>query len=82
MAATKNKSGCDGSVALTPGLMHRTITICVDCYELKGDMCHTPECVFCRKTMAEIADMLDALLIRPVVDDKRLILRSIEPQSG
>lgn len=51
-----------------------TIRICDDCYALKGEMCHEPECVFCRRTMAEVGEMLDALLIRPLVDGERLDL--------
>ena len=46
----------------------RTISICTDCYELKGDMCHDPRCVFCRRTMSEVGDILDVLLIRPIVE--------------
>lgn len=54
-----------------------TIRICNDCYTLKGEMCHQPDCVFCRRTMAEVGEMLDALLIRPVVDGERLDLHSL-----
>ena len=50
------------------------IRICDPCYLLEGGMCHTPECVFCRRTMKEVGEYLDALLIRPVVDGERLDL--------
>jgi hypothetical protein len=51
-----------------------TIRICDDCYDLKGEMCHVPECVFCCRTMSEVGDYLDTLLIRPLVDGERLDL--------
>jgi len=50
------------------------IRICDPCYQLAGDVCNTPDCVFCRRTMAEVAQYLDVLLIRPVVDGERLDL--------
>ena len=49
-----------------------TIRICNACMDLRGEMCHTPECVFCRRTMKEVGRYLDALLIRPVIDGERL----------
>ena len=48
------------------------IRICDDCFHLRGEMCHEPGCVFCRRTMIEVGEYLDALLIRPVVDGERL----------
>jgi len=51
--------------------IERTIQICTQCYELDGEMCHNPGCVFCRCTMGEVAEMLDALQIRPVIDGER-----------
>lgn len=53
------------------GMITREIRICADCYELIGHMCHTPGCVFCRRTISEVGDMLDALQIRPVIDGVR-----------
>ena len=50
------------------------INICDACYLLDGEMCHTPQCVFCRRTMKEVAEYLDLLYIRPVVDGERLDL--------
>ncbi len=47
------------------------IRICDACLSLEGDMCHEPACVFCRRTMAEVGEYLDALLIRPVIDGVR-----------
>lgn len=52
----------------------REIKFCNDCYELKGKMCHEAECVFCRKTMAEVGQILHDLCIRPIVDGKRIKL--------
>lgn len=49
-----------------------TIQICDDCLDLKGQMCHCAECAFCRLTMSEVGDLLNTLLIRPVVDGERL----------
>jgi hypothetical protein len=51
-----------------------TIRICDACLRLEGDMCHEPSCVFCRRTMAEVGEYLDTLLIRPVIDGERLPL--------
>ena len=48
------------------------VRICDDCFNLRGEMCHEPACVFCRRTMAEVGAYLDALLIRPVVDGERI----------
>lgn len=50
------------------------IRICEDCLRLKGEMCHNAECVFCRRTMAEVGEYLDALLIAPLVDGERIWL--------
>lgn len=50
------------------------VYICNQCYELEGEMCHNPQCVFCRRTMEEVGEFLDALLIRPVIDGERLRL--------
>jgi len=47
------------------------ITICDACINLQGEQCHTPECVFCWRTMKEVGEYLDVLLIRPRVDGKR-----------
>jgi len=49
----------------------RTITMCSDCYELRGEMCNNPHCIFCRRTMGEVGEILDTLLIRPIIDGKR-----------
>jgi hypothetical protein len=56
-----------------------TIYICNDCYLLKGEMCHEPDCVFCRRTMDEVGDALDMLHIRPVVDSERFDLHPVDP---
>ena len=51
---------------------HYTIEICDDCYELRGEACHNPACVFCRQDMETVGEVLDILLIRPVVNGERL----------
>jgi hypothetical protein len=48
-----------------------TIRFCDDCLNLRSEMCHEPSCVFCRRTMAEVGEYLDVLLIRPVINGKR-----------
>jgi hypothetical protein len=48
------------------------IRICDECIALEGEMCHNSECVFCRRTMDEVGEYLDVLLIRPVIDGQRL----------
>lgn len=60
--------------ASAPASREHVIRICEDCYNLAGEMCHTPECVFCRRTMDEVGEALDLLLIRPVIDGERLDL--------
>ena len=51
-----------------------TIHICDPCYQLAGDVCRTMECVFYQRSMAEVAEYLDVLHIRPVVNGYRLDL--------
>jgi len=48
--------------------------MCDDCYNLLGDMCHNPECCFCRKTMVEVSRILDDTLVRPVVNGEQIFL--------
>jgi len=50
------------------------VRICDDCMALKGEMCHEPGCAFCRRTMEEVGEYLDAMLIRPIVDGERIDL--------
>jgi hypothetical protein len=57
-----------------PVVRDYTVRICDACYELEGEMCHTPGCLFCRCTMGEVGEYLDRLMIRPVVDGERLRL--------
>ena len=56
------------------GMRTHTIDICDDCYNLKGETCHNPYCVFYRRTMKEVGEYLDVLLIRPVIDGVRINL--------
>jgi len=50
------------------------IQICQDCLNLKGDMCHNPECVFCRRTMVEVNQLLNDILVAPIIDGVRHVL--------
>lgn len=54
-----------------PVLKEYVVLICDACYELEGDMCHTPGCIFIRKTMTEVSDYLDSTSIRPIIDGQR-----------
>lgn len=56
------------------------VRICDDCYALKGEMCHVPECAFCRRTMAEVRAFLDAMLIRPIVDGEPIDLHPLSEE--
>lgn len=49
-----------------------TVDICDDCLALKGEMCHRPGCVCIRMTMAEVGELLNRLLIRPMIDGVRI----------
>jgi hypothetical protein len=49
-------------------LYERMIRFCDDCYNLRGEECHNHECVFCRHGMEEVGEILDTLMIRPIVD--------------
>ena len=51
-----------------------TVHICDDCLHLRGEMCHEPNCRFCRRTMVEVADYLDVLLIRPRIDGVSVLI--------
>jgi len=44
------------------------VRICDGCIRLQGEQCHTPECAFCRKTKAEVAQLLEACQLRYVID--------------
>ena len=56
----------------TAGTHSYRIRVCDQCIALQGEMCHNPACVFCRRTMEEVGECLDVLLIRPVIDGKRV----------
>lgn len=51
--------------------------ICDACYNLEGQECHTPDCIFYLRSMKEVEEALDLMLIRPIVDGK-----SIKAQEG
>jgi hypothetical protein len=47
------------------------IPICDDCINLKGEMCNNPHCAFIRKDMKEVKELLDILLIRPIINGEQ-----------
>lgn len=61
---------------LNEGLTEYVVSICNDCYEFKGEMCHQPGCIFIRQTMDEVKEHLNMMLIRPKVDGEYLRLGS------
>jgi hypothetical protein len=48
--------------------------VCDPCVQLKGEECHTPECVFCFRSVSDAARVLDDTLICPIIDGERHIL--------
>lgn len=49
-----------------------SVRICDQCIRLEGEMCHNPECVFCRRTMAEVREYLDATFVRPTANGEHV----------
>lgn len=58
-------------------LKEYTVMICDACYNLEGQECHTPDCIFYLRSMYEAKAALDMMLIRPIVDGE-----SIKAQEG
>lgn len=57
------------------------VDICDQCIQLEGEQCNNPHCVFCRRSMSEVGEILDQTLIRPVVDGQRIeVLQVGAPQ--
>ena len=54
------------------------IRVCDDCLNLRGESCNNPECAFIRMRMSEVAKLLDALLIRPVIDG---VMTKVPPEN-
>jgi len=54
------------------------IRICNRCYKLESGVCNNTDCVFIRKTKAEVAKLMDTLLIRPNIDGEILDLYPIK----
>jgi hypothetical protein len=61
-------SGASPQAETSANVRALTVHICEDCLNLRGEMCNEPGCRFCRRTMAEVAEYLDVLLIRPRID--------------
>ena len=65
-----------------PRIRTATIIICQSCLDLVGEECHTPECVFCLRSVAEAKWLMDKMLIAPIVDGERFILVDDETNEG
>lgn len=63
-----------------PLIRRFTVRICEDCFHLRGEMCSTPDCVFCWRSMPDVGKALDVMLIRPLVDGERLTADEGEPE--
>jgi hypothetical protein len=63
----------------TTHLRRFSVVICRDCLALKGDECTHPDCIFYSRSMAEVRQYLDVLLIRPMVDGNPLFTDQGEP---
>ncbi len=50
------------------------IKICDACYGLEDGMCHEPECACIRMTKSEVSELLNILLIRPIIDGEQIDL--------
>jgi hypothetical protein len=48
------------------------IRVCDDCVNLEGECCNNPYCVFCLTDIEQVSQILDRLMIRPVIDGKLL----------
>lgn len=51
-----------------------TIRICQACVDLAGEECHTPECVFCFRSVTEAKWLMDKMMIAPIIDGERFVL--------
>jgi hypothetical protein len=63
-------------------LKEYTVNICDACYELQGEECHTPNCVFYLCDLCDpktVRHMLNILLIRPIVDGESIKAQAGEP---
>lgn len=49
-----------------------SINICDQCIRLEGECCNNPLCVFCRRSIKEVGQILNDTMIRPIVDGERV----------
>lgn len=55
-----------------PKVRNYVVSICSGCYNLKGEACWTPGCIFwCWASMGEVGEYLDHMQIRPLTEGKR-----------
>lgn len=53
------------------------VSICDRCIRVEGEMCHNPDCAFCRKTMAEVEKILSDIQIRMIVNGEVMDLSEL-----
>ena len=82
LAAAPPPSGASPQAETSANVRALTVHICEDCLNLRGEMCNEPGCRFCRRTMAEVAEYLDALLIRPRIDGVSVLVDEGAPLSA
>jgi hypothetical protein len=65
-----------------PRIRTATIRICQPCLDLEGQECHTPECVFCFRSVTEAKWLMDKMLIAPIIDGERFVLVDTDEPDG
>ena len=68
------KPGESEPAMLKPIVHDVTVRVCQGCIDLEGEMCSTPECVFCFRGTDEAKWLLDKMLICPIIDGERYVL--------
>lgn len=58
----------------SPHIRTATARICQPCIDLEGEECHTPECVFCFRSVTEAKWLMDKMLIAPIINGERFVL--------
>lgn len=54
-----------------------SVSICDQCIRLEGEECHNEDCVFWLKSMDEVREYLNVLIICPIVDGERVNLTEV-----
>ena len=71
---TTNQERCKDCGGTRTTVRNYPISICDQCINLEGEMCSNPQCVFCWRSMQEVAQILSDTMIRPVIDGERFPL--------